>query len=66
MKKAVIGGLMWTILLIIIGVLGVALLWLFLTGAGETIVGQFENLVDSFKRAMCNMIGGMAGWMLGC
>jgi hypothetical protein len=66
MKKAVTGGMLWTIIIIVIGILGIALLWLFLNKAGTSIAEQFDNLVEGFKGAMCKMIGGLAGWVLGC
>ena len=66
MRKAVTGGMLWTIIVIVIGILGIALLWLFLNKAGGSITEQFDNLVEGFKSAMCRMIGGLAGWVLGC
>jgi len=66
MRKAVTGGMLWTIIIIVIGILGIALLWLFLNKAGTSITEQFDNLVEGFKGAICRMIGGIAGWAFGC
>ncbi len=66
MKKAVTGGMLWTMIIIVIGILGIALLWLFLTKSGSAISEQFDTMVQGFKDAMCRMIGGIAGTVLGC
>ena len=66
MRKAVTGGMLWTIIMIIIGIAAIALLWLFISGAGGALEEQFDNLIDSFKNAICDLIPGSLGWVVGC
>ena len=65
MKKAVTGGILWTILLIIIGIAVIILFWLFLSGVTEQVPDIFDNLVKSFKSMIKDLLGPWLGWIIG-
>ena len=65
MKKAVTGGIYWTILLIIIGIAVIILFWLFLSGVTEQVPDIFANLVTSFKSMIKDLLGPWLGWIIG-
>ena len=66
--KAVSGGMLWTVITIVVGIVAIALLVIFVTGAGNAIVGMFSGLVDSFGKLTCTIIGRMplVGVFMGC
>lgn len=65
MRKAVTGGMLWTILIIIVGIAAIALLWLFMSGVGEELPDIFGKLVDNFKKSIKSLLGPWLGWILG-
>ncbi len=65
MRKGVTGGMLWVIVTIIIGIVAIALLWLFIFGGSEKIAGEFGNLIDVFQGVICGIIGPL-GFLLGC
>lgn len=65
MKKAVTGGMLWAILVIIIGIVAIILLWLFLSGVIEDVPDMFNDLVNNFKEMMKDLLGPFLGWILG-
>jgi hypothetical protein len=66
--KAVAGGMKWTIITIIVGIIAIALLIIFMTSAGKSITGMLGDLIDSFGNVMCSVIGRMplVGVFMGC
>jgi hypothetical protein len=66
--KAVSGGMLWTIITIVVGIVAIALLVIFVTGAGNAIVGMFSGLVDAFSKLTCTIIGRipLVGSYMGC
>jgi len=55
--KGVTGGMKWTIISIVIGIIAVALLWLFLTGAGKAMIAIFPGLIDAAMSMVSTIIG---------
>ena len=66
--KAVSGGMLWTVITIVVGIVAIALLIVFVTGAGNAFIGMFSGLVDSFSKLTCTIIGKMplVGGIMGC
>ena len=66
--KGVSGGMQWTIISIIIGIIAIALLIIFMTSAGKSVTGLFSGLVSAFTNMICNVIGKMplVGVFMGC
>ena len=64
MKKGVEGGLFWTILIIIVGIVAVILLWLFLSGVSERVPDLFDQLMENFKQMIKGLLGPL-GWLMG-
>jgi len=66
--KAVTGGSLWVVISILVGIVAVALLIIFVTGAGNAFIGMFSGLVDSFSKLTCTIIGKMplVGGIMGC
>lgn len=62
--KAVTGGMLWTILVIIIGILALALFWLFLSGVGESVEGLFVKLMEGFKETIKSLLPAWLRWFL--
>jgi flagellar basal body-associated protein FliL len=63
--KGVSGAMLWIIVVIIIGIIAIALLWLFVFEGSDTISEEFGNLIDTFKDMMCGIVGPL-GFLLGC
>jgi flagellar basal body-associated protein FliL len=61
--KGVTGGLLWTILVIIIGIVALALFWLFLTGLGESVEDLFNKLVLGFKEMIKSLLPSWLRWL---
>jgi Flp pilus assembly pilin Flp len=66
--KAVSGGMLWTVITIVVGIVAIALLIVFVTGAGNAVVGMFSGLTDAFSRLTCTIIGRipLVGSLMGC
>jgi len=66
--KAVSGGMLWTVITIIVGIVAVVLLVVFVLGAGNSVVGMFSGLVTSFSKLTCSIIGRipLVGTFMGC
>jgi len=65
MRKAVTGGMLWAILVIIIGIVAIILFWLFLSGMADEVPGMFNDLVDNFMVMIKDLLGPYLGWILG-
>jgi hypothetical protein len=55
--KGVTGGMKWFIISVIIGIVAVVLLYIFMTGAGNAVLGIFPGLIDAAGQMMCTVIG---------
>jgi hypothetical protein len=55
--KGVTGGINWTIIGLIVGMVAIALLILFTTTAGKAVSSMFSGLVDSFAQLVCTIVG---------
>ena len=65
MKKAVTGGMLWVILVIIIGIVAIILFWLFLSGMADEVPDMFDDLVENFKEMIKDLLGPYMSWILG-
>ena len=64
MKRGVTGGIWWTIVLIIIGIVAIALFWLFFKSGGEKVSSLFSMMVTGFKETIRSLLGPL-GWLMG-
>jgi hypothetical protein len=60
--KGVTGGLLWTILVIIVGIAALLLFWLFLSGLGESVGDLFSKLVLGFKEMIKSLLPSWLRW----
>jgi len=65
MRKAVTGGMLWTILIIIIGIVAIILFWIFLSGVSKEVPDMFNALVNNFKSMIKSLLGPWLGWIMG-
>jgi len=65
MKKGVTGYQLVIIITIIIGVIILALLWVFMKSGTEQLSGIFDKLTRSFQAALCGLLGSLGKFIFG-
>ena len=62
-SKGVTGKILTTIISLIVGMIALALLWLFLKGGTDAIIDASERVINALKcKFLCH---GLFGWSLG-
>ena len=65
MNRGVTGYQLVIIITIIIGVIILALLWLFMKSGTKELSGIFEGLTRSFQAALCGLLGNLGKTIFG-
>lgn len=62
--KGITGHQMAIIMSIIIAIIVIALVWIFLSKGSEGMQELFDNIIQSFYGAICQLVGGWGGLFL--